>query len=121
MTRKKVMIVEDDDAVLEVLKVMLSKGNCQILVAKNGQEAIDLYRFAKPDLVLMDIELPVIDGITATKEIKKLDPNAKIIGVTAYSRSKGKHLIEAGALDIIDKPFTKKKIFQILERYTSVC
>lgn len=117
MEKKKVLIVEDDDSVLEVLKLMLSKSNYQIIVARNGEEAVNCYKFTRPDIVLMDIELPVMDGITATKMIMEIDPNAIIIGVTAYSISKGRDLIQAGAKEIIEKPFSKKKILQTIEKY----
>jgi len=115
----KILIAEDDESVLEVLKLILSRENYQILTAKNGREAIDLYRFAKPEIVLMDIELPELDGISATKEIKSIDPNAKIIGVTAYARSKGNELTSAGALEIIEKPFNRRKIISTIKKYLS--
>ena len=115
----KILIAEDDESVLEVLRLILSRENYQILTAKNGREAIDLYRFAKPELVLMDIELPEVDGITATKEIRSIDPNAKIIGVTAYARSKGDALTLAGALEIIEKPFSRRKIVSTIKKYLS--
>ncbi len=115
----KILIAEDDESVLEVLKLILSRENYQILTAKNGREAIDLYRFARPEIVLMDIELPEMDGISATKEIKSIDPEAKIIGVTAYARSKGSELTSAGALEIIEKPFNRRKIVSTIKKYLS--
>ncbi len=115
----KVLIAEDDDSVLEILRLILSKENFQILTAKNGREAVDMYRFAKPELVLMDIELPEVDGVTATREIKNIDPDAKIIGVTAYARSRGGELASAGALEIIEKPFNRRKIISTIKKYIS--
>ncbi|NOY11861.1 MAG: response regulator [Archaeoglobi archaeon] len=117
MSRYKILVVEDDPAVLDVVKLMLNGNNCQVLTARNGREAVDLYRFAKPDIVLMDIEMPVMDGIEATKEILRLDPNAKIIGVTAFSKTKGKDLIAAGALEMIEKPFTRRKLLAAIKKY----
>jgi len=115
----KILIAEDDDSVLEVLRLILSKENYQILTAKNGREAVDIYRFARPELVLMDIELPEVDGVAATMEIKTIDPDAKIIGVTAYARSRGKELASAGALEIIEKPFNRRKIISTIKKYIS--
>ncbi|WP_456368898.1 response regulator [Geoglobus sp.] len=117
MVTHKILVVEDDPAVLEVIRMMLNGNECQVLTARNGKEAVDLYRFAKPDIVLMDVEMPVMDGVQATKEILKLDPNAKIIGVTAFSKTKGKDLLAAGALEMIEKPFTRRKILGTIKKY----
>ncbi|MEM2425666.1 MAG: response regulator [Archaeoglobaceae archaeon] len=113
---KRVLIVEDDVAVLEVLQMMLSE-NYEVILARTGKEAIYSYKMYKPDIVLMDIVLPDLDGIEATKEIKKRDPDAKIIGITAFSIQKGKDLLKAGALEIIEKPFTRKKLIDTIEKH----
>ncbi len=115
----KILIAEDDESVLEVLRLILSRENYQILTAKNGREAIEIYRFAKPDVVLMDIELPEVDGVSATQRIISFDPNAKIIGVTAYVRSRGSDLLSAGAVEIIEKPFNRRKIVSTIKKYLS--
>ncbi len=113
---KWILVVEDDSAVLEVLETMLS-GRYRVIKATNGREAVNSYRMFKPDLVLMDIMMPVMDGIEATKEIKSRYPNAKILGITAFASQKGKEMLEAGALEIIEKPFTKKKLIETIEKY----
>lgn len=83
----------------------------------NGEEAVRIYKAFKPEVVLMDVMMPVMDGVEATKEIKKIDPQAKIIGLTAYARKKGKGLLEAGALEVIEKPFTRKQLIEVIEKY----
>jgi len=113
---KRVLIVEDDLAVLEVLQMMLSE-NYEIYSARNGREAIYSYKMYKPDIVLMDIVLPDMDGVETTKEIKSRFSDAKIIGITAFAVQKGKDLLKAGALEIIEKPFTKKKLVDTIEKY----
>jgi len=67
--------------------------------------------------VLMDVMMPVMDGVEATKEIKKIDPQAKIIGLTAYAKKRGKELLEAGAVEVIEKPFTRKQLIEAIEKY----
>lgn len=115
---KIVMIVEDDDAVLDVLKTMLSD-KFRIIEAKNGKEAIQKFRMLKPDIILMDIAMPEMDGIEATRQIKKLDPDAKIIGVSAFAKHRGKEILEAGALDVIEKPFSRSVLIQKIEKFLS--
>lgn len=67
----------------------------------------------------MDIMLPVMDGVQATKEILKIDPNARIIGVTAYAVNRGKELLRAGALDILKKPFSRNELVEIIDKFLS--
>ncbi|WP_457591946.1 response regulator [Geoglobus sp.] len=111
-----VLIVEDDDSVMEVLKIMLSD-RYTVIEARNGREAVEIYRAYKPDIVLMDVVMPELDGIAATREIKKIDPSAKIIGVTAYAKKKAKELIEAGALEVLEKPFSRRDIVSAIEKH----
>jgi len=63
----------------------------------------------------MDIILPKKDNIEATKEILKLDPNAKVVGITAFE-SKGEEMLKAGAVALLEKPITKSKLFDLIER-----
>jgi len=114
--KKLILVVEDDIAVSEVLQLMLAD-EYQVVTAKNGREGVMLYKTMKPDLVLMDIAMPEMDGVEATKEILKHDPNAKILAITAYAKSRGKEMLEAGVLDVIEKPFTKKKLLETIEKY----
>ena len=116
MNKRRVMVVEDDSAVLEAVQIMLGH-KYEIVPATNGEEAIRNYKMFKPEVVLMDVMMPVMDGVEATREIKKIDPQAKIIGLTAYAMKKGKKLLEAGALEIIEKPFTRKQLIEVIEKY----
>lgn len=113
---RKVLIVDDDPMVREVLEIMLS-GYYEVIPASNGKEAVRLYRELKPDIVLMDILMPEMDGITATKAIKEIDRNAKILAITAYASSKGKEMLEVGALDVIEKPIRKIQLIAKIEEY----
>ncbi len=114
--KAKVLIVEDDEAVLETLQLML-EGEFNVIVARNGAEAVNIFEFVKPDVVLMDIFLPEMDGVQATKEILKKDPNAIVIGITAYARRRGRDLIEAGARELLEKPFGRKLVIDTIQKY----
>jgi two-component system response regulator/two-component system chemotaxis response regulator CheY len=111
----RILIVEDDDSIVEILSLMLS--DYDFVIAKDGGKAVQLYKIYKPDVVLMDLVLPVMNGIEATKKILETDPDAKIIGVTAFGRKLGKDLLEAGALEIMIKPFRKKDLVGVVEKY----
>ncbi|MCS7121805.1 MAG: response regulator [Archaeoglobaceae archaeon] len=115
-TKPKILVVEDDLALLEVLKIMLQE-EFEVILATDGKSAVKIYETYKPDLVLMDIALPEMNGVEATKEIVKRDPNAKIIAVSAYARSRGKEILDVGAKETLEKPFTKKKLIEIIKKY----
>ena len=104
-----VLVVEDDDLIRDLIYRWLSTIDVEIHFASNGAEGVikyeELMKKGKvPDIVVMDIGLPIMDGIQATKEIMKLDPYAKIYGFTAfYGTRKAKQLIEAGAKKVIPR------------------
>ncbi|MCS7129850.1 MAG: response regulator [Archaeoglobaceae archaeon] len=110
---RSVMIVDDETAMREILKIMLK--DYKVLEASNGREAVEIYKKERPDVVLMDIMMPVMSGIDAVKEIRKIDPNAKIVAITAYASSKGEKALEAGVNLILKKPFTRKEVIKVIE------
>lgn len=110
----KVMVVDDEIAMREILKIMLK--DYKVIEPSNGREAVELYREERPDIVLMDVMMPLMNGIEATSEIKKIDPDAKIVAITAYASSKGEKVIEAGADYILKKPFTRKEVVELIKR-----
>ena len=79
----KVLLVEDDKVNQMIAIKMLKKFNCEVTLANNGQEAVDLFSENKFDLVLMDIQMPVMNGIDAAKLIRKCDNKTTIIALTA--------------------------------------
>lgn len=113
----RILIVDDDESIREIVKIMLKEH--EVYEASSGLEGLELYQKIKPDLVLMDISMPGMDGVETTKEILKLDPNAVIIGITAFARSRGKELLSVGAKGIIEKPFTKKILKELIEPFVA--
>ena len=111
----KVLIVDDEPEIREILSIFLK--DYEIIEASNGAEAVEAYKRHKPDVVIMDIVMPIMDGITATKKIKEIDPDARIIALTAFAVSKGKDMLNAGAVELLEKPFTRTKIKEIVEKY----
>lgn len=111
---KNILIVEDDEASYEFLKTVLVKSGFTLLWAKNGEEAIHLCKEkSEIDLVLMDIDMPIMNGYEATKVIKKFRPKLPIIAQTAYAiigdREKS---IEAGCSDYISKPINRNMLLE---------
>jgi len=108
----RVLIVEDAPYIREVFRYALELHKHVIAgEAVNGVEAIDKYHELKPDIVLMDLLMPVMDGISAIKKIIEFDPKAKIIVVSAISKSSIRdEAMRAGAIDFVAKPFEVSRL-----------
>lgn len=109
----KVLVV--DDAIFMRTKAarLLTQAGFTVVEAVDGAEAIDKFKAEKPDLVLMDITMPVLDGIRALKAIREFDAGAKVIMVTALGqRSMVLEAIRAGAKDFVIKPFQPDKLME---------
>lgn len=117
----KVLIVDDAAFMRMMLKDILMKNGYEIAgEVSNGVEAIAAYKEMKPDIVTMDITMPEMDGITAVKEIKKIDPNAKIVMVSAMGQQALViEAIKSGALDFIVKPFQPDRVLDALSKALS--
>ncbi len=100
----KLLIVEDNASVRRILKMFAAQFADEIMECADGEESVLIYRAEKPDFVLMDINLGETDGISATRQIKNYDPNAKIIIVTSYDESDLRQAAnEAGAIGYVVK------------------
>jgi|GEM_PF-32575 len=101
---KKVLIAEDNDSNFRLIKSVLGK-RYDILHAWNGKEAVDMFTSEKPDLILMDIKMPVMDGNEATEAIRKISSDINIIAVTAYASAEDEKRIKSGGFNgFLSKP-----------------
>ena len=114
----KVMICDDAAFMRMMIKDILVKNGYEIAAeAENGLKAVEKYPDAKPDLVLMDITMPEVDGIEAVRRIKALDPNANVIMCSAMGQQAMViEAIQAGAKDFIVKPFQSDRVLEALRK-----
>lgn len=115
---KRVLIVDDAIFMRMKLKDILEKGGFEVVAeAQNGLEAVDKYKTEMPDIVTLDITMPEMDGITALKKIKTIDPAAKVIMCSAMGQqSMVMDAIQAGASDFIVKPFETERVLQSVNK-----
>ncbi len=115
---KRVLIVDDAAFMRMLLKDIISKGGYEVVgEASNGAEAIEKYKEIKPDIVTMDITMPDMNGIEATKKIMEIDPNANIIMCSAMGQQMMVvEAIQAGAKDFIVKPFQQGRVVEALSK-----
>ena len=113
-----VKILIGDDSILarkQLKDIILQYGTLTFLEASNGQETIDLYKKESPDIVFLDIVMPVKDGNAAIREIIEYDKDAEIVVVSSVgTQSQLKAAIEAGAKDFIQKPLKPESIHHII-------
>ncbi|MFO8002518.1 MAG: response regulator [Marinilabilia sp.] len=115
---KVILVVEDVDTNKIFFDAALRRTSAQILWAKDGQQAIDLFNENKVDLVLMDLQLPVLDGYAATREIKKVNPNVPVIAQTAHVMSgEREKCMEAGCDDYLAKPIRLQVLIETLSKF----
>ena len=116
---KKVLVVDDAAFVRAMLKKLIEDNGFVVSgEAENGEEALRAYRSLKPDLVIMDITMPLMDGIEATKKIVAFDSKAKIVIVSARGEKPMViKAIEAGAQDFIVKPFEVPRVVKTLNKF----
>jgi CheY-like chemotaxis protein len=117
--RKKIMVVDDHRYSLLALTRMLEQAGYDVISAENGHDAIKIVQTGKfPDLVFMDIKMPVLDGYATMKEIRKLKPEIKVIAETAYGLEGDKNLIiKAGFDGYLPKPITTQSLEEILKMF----
>ncbi len=114
---KKVVVVDDTAFMRMTLKKHLLDNDCEVIgEGANGLEAIEIYQKHKPDLVTMDITMPNLDGIEATKKIIAMDKDAVIVMVSAMGqKSMVMEALKAGAKDFVVKPFQPERIAEAIK------
>ncbi|MGE7225475.1 response regulator [Paenibacillus sp. PDC88] len=118
----RVLIVDDAAFMRLIIKQMLVEDGHEVVAeAQNGQEAVRAYEIFSPDLVLMDITMPEMNGIEAVQAIKSMDPHAKIIMCSAMGQKQMViQAIRAGAIDFIVKPFQKERVSGAVKKALSI-
>jgi CheY-like chemotaxis protein len=115
---KSILIVEESNCNRKLIEAFVGKLSPQsVHIAENGQQAVDSFRKNKIGLVLMDMEMPVMDGYTATRIIRSLPEGASIpiIAMSAHTDpAEVKKSLDAGCTAYLEKPFTKEKLIQII-------
>ena len=114
----RILVVDDAAFMRMMIKDILTKNGYEVVgEASDGAQAIEKYRETNPDLVTMDITMPEMDGISALKEIKKMDPAAKVIMCSAMGQQAMViDAIQAGAKDFIVKPFQADRVIEAIKK-----
>jgi len=112
----EVLIADDSEFMRNLLREILEEDHQIVGEVENGVEAVEAYNENEPDLVMMDIVMPIRDGIEATDEIKSANPEANVIMCTSVGQEeKMKEAVKAGADGYITKPFQKPSVMEAIE------
>lgn len=119
----KVLLTDDEAHIRKFLGLVLKRlGNPVIIEAANGQESINLYKTHKPDLVLMDVNMPIMDGVQALTQIRQHDPEALVIMLTSLTnRQTVEQCASHGALDYLRKDLPRDEMIAQLTQIISDC
>src|SRR5215213_970831 len=119
---RTIMVVEDYDDTRALLKFGLEGMGYSVLEASNGQEAVDIAHRERPDLILMDLDLPILDGIAATQRIRQQEhmESVPIVAVTAYPLSYSRvKAFAKGCNEYMPKPIDMSELERVVNRYLS--
>jgi CheY-like chemotaxis protein len=112
----RILLVDDDPFIIRLGKVMLTKLNADVTCVDDGQAAIDVALRETFDLIMMDVEMPIMDGLTATRELRSKGYSGRIVAATARTQSGDREsCIEAGFDDYFPKPYDKDALARLLE------
>lgn len=117
---KKILLIENNEQNLMLMRDILIYQGYEVIEANNGEEGVRIARELKPDVILMDIQMPVMDGFTAIKILRD-DPvtkNIKIIGVTSYAMKGDREKILASGFDAyVSKPINTRQLPELVKKY----
>ena len=120
MTQKKVLIVEDNELNMKLFRDLLEAHDINTIETHDGMKVLDIARDNKPDLILMDIQLPQISGLDVTKMLKEDDElkHIPVIAVTAFAMKGDEEKIRNGGCeDYLSKPITVNKLIETIQKY----
>ena len=118
-SKKTILLVDDDVDLLENTAYMIKSMGYDVVTAEDGQDAVSKYKEITPDLTIMDVKMPKMDGFDAFFKIKQHDSEAKVVLITAYAIDEKKHLKAKGMslLTTINKPYSFEQLEEVVTNY----
>ena len=119
---RTVLVVEDDVDLVGIYKEILELHDFDVETAMDGEEGVKKFTELKPSLVIMDGDMPILDGYQAFKQIKEIDNNANVVIVTGFSEfePKSKEAIKQGLIKVISKPLGVDELLSLAKKYTEI-
>jgi CheY-like chemotaxis protein len=127
LKKLKILVVEDNLVNQKVLRIILDRNDCQYEIANDGAEAIQMFEKGKYNLILMDCQMPVLNGLQASQKIRELEqskmvPRCRIVAMTANAMMGDREkCISAGMDDFLSKPFKSQDLLEMLKAWGEKC
>ncbi len=117
--KRSVLVVEDNAEIRTIMRILISSYGYEVVEARDGSEAVEEAKKRVPDLILMDLMMPIMDGFTATRLIREDDRLKKIpiLAITAYGKTYLERAMEVGFDAVISKPLDFSSLDQLLKQY----
>ncbi len=110
-----VLVVEDNKINQTITKKIIEKNNCSCVIANDGYQALEILKKEKFDIILMDINMPLMNGFETTRKMRLNKIDTPVIALTAFAKDEiTEEALSAGMNDIMIKPFEPKKLFQVI-------
>ena len=119
---RAILLVENDIDLIQVYKEILELHEFDVQTALNGEEGVEKFKQTKPSLVIMDGDMPVLNGFEAFKQIKEIDKNANVVIVTAFTEFelKSQEAVKLGLIKVISKPLGVDELLNLAKKYTEI-
>ncbi len=119
---RTILVVEDDMDLIGIYKEILELHGFDVQTALNGEEGVEKFKQTKPSLVIMDGDMPVLNGYEAFKQIKEIDKNANVVIVTGFPEfePKNQEVINIGLIKVISKPLGVDELLDLTKKYTEI-
>ena len=119
MANEKILVVDDDANICELLRLYLTKEGYQVTVANDGEEGLEKFNAVKPDMVLLDVMMPRMDGFELVRNVRHDEAfkNLPIIMITSRSADKHReHALQLGANDFLGKPYSEERLLDCIRQ-----
>ncbi len=119
---RTILLVENDIELIQVYKEILELQEFDVQTALNGKVGVEKFKQTKPSLVIMDGDMPVLNGYEAFKQIKEIDKNANVVIVTGFSEfePKNQEVVKLGLIKVISKPLEVEELLNLAKKYTEI-
>jgi DNA-binding NtrC family response regulator len=116
----KILVIDDEQSIRDLLDTLLRRKGYDVLLAGSGQKGLEFYRRERPDVVVLDLKMPGMDGLTVLQQIRSLDPKQPVIVLTGAGTAESEQQVHAlGATEYIEKEFSLHRLGDSLKRLLS--
>lgn len=119
-TLAKILVIDDEQGIRNLLDTLLRRKGYDVILSANGQKGLELFRRERPDVIVLDLKMPGMDGLTVLQQIRSLDPKKPVIVLTGTGTAEAEQKVRAlGATEYVEKEFSLHRLGASLKRLLS--